>query len=194
MANALRAEQSITPEEYLEAEKDSLEKHEYLAGAIYMMAGASTPHIRITGSISRHLGNQLSGKSCETFSTDMKVYIRHDFAEFYYYPDVIVDCSNHTNPQGYTEEPRVIFEVMSPSTARTDQNEKLSNYQTLASLDVYVLVDQSRVAVTIYRRENDEWKQEFYNDLNDTVALPTIECELSLTDIYERTGLENEGN
>ncbi len=186
----MRAEQFITPQEYLEGEEPSLEKHEYLAGAIYMMAGASVAHIRIVANISGELRNRLKGKPCETFSTDLKVYIRHDFAEFYYYPDVIVDCSNLANTQNYTEEPRVIFEVMSPgSTERIDRGEKWANYQTLASLDVYVLVDQARVAVTIYRRENSEWKQEFYNDLNDAIALPTIECELSLADIYERTGL-----
>jgi len=189
MANALRAEQFITPEEYLEGEELSLEKHEYLAGTIYMMAGASIGHDRIAGNIYRQLGNQLSGKTCEAFSSDVKVHVRQDVAEFYYYPDVIVDCSNATNTEYYAAEPRVIFEIMSPSTARTDQNEKLVNYQTLASLDVYVLVDQSRVAITIYRRANGEWKQEFYNDLNDAIALPTIECELPLVDIYERTGL-----
>ena len=83
----------------------------------------------------------------------------------------------------------VIFEVLSPDTERIDRGEKLRNYQGLASLDVYVLVDQFHVAVTLYRRTADGWVSEFLTEKTDVLALPTIECELPLAAIYERTHL-----
>ena len=189
MGNALRAEYYITPEEYLAGERVSQQKHEYLAGAVYAMSGATIGHERVAGNVFGELRNQLRGKPCEAFSSDVKVRIRRDAAEFYYYPDAIVDCSNADNTELYAEQPRVIFEVMSLSTGRTDRTEKLHNYQALDSLDVYVLVDQFQVAVTIYRRTETGWQDELFTELEDVIELPTIECQLSLRAVYERTGL-----
>jgi len=190
METALRSEEYITPEEYLAAELVSEERHEYLAGVVYAMAGASLGHNRIVGNIAGELRSQLRGKPCEAFATDVKVRIRRQTAEFFYYPDVMVDCTSGADTEYYAEQPRVIFEVMSPGTARTDREEKLPNYQTLASLDAYVLVDQARVAVTLYRRTDSGWERELLTDLaTGAIALPTIGCELPLAAVYERTGL-----
>ena len=191
MSNALRAEYYLTPEEYLASERISQQKHEYLAGVVYAMSGASAGHTRIASNICGELRSRLSGKPCEAFSSDMKVRIRRNAAEFYYYPDVTVDCANVNNITMYAEQPRVIFEVMSTSTERTDRGEKLRNYQALDSLDVYVLVDQFHVAVTIYRRTSDGWESEFLTELDDVIELPTIECQLPLRAVYERTGLRS---
>lgn len=79
--------------------------------------------------------------------------------------------------------------MLSPDTERIDRGEKLANYQALGSLDVYVLVDQFRIAVTVYRRTVDGWAMELLTDKSDALALPTIHCELSLRSIYERTHL-----
>jgi Uma2 family endonuclease len=190
MGSAEQAEHYITPEEYLAAELVREQRHEYLAGVIYAMAGASVGHSRIVSNIAGELRNQLRGQPCEAFTTDVKVRIRQSTAEFFYYPDVMVDCTHAANTAYYAEQPRVIFEVMSPGTARTDREEKLRNYQSLASLDAYVLVDQSRVAVTLYRRTAEGWERELLTDLETgAIALPSIECELPLAAVYERTGL-----
>ncbi len=178
-----------SPEEYLVAEIESTEKHEYLAGVVYAMAGASLCHIRISDNIRRHLGNQLSGGPCEAFSSDIKVRIRKEAVEFFYYPDVTVDCSSPPDTSHYSENPRVIFEVLSKETERIDRGEKLQNYQTLDSLSVYVLIDQAHVAVTVYRRVADTWETEFFGDKEDAILLPEIECSLPLSVIYERTEL-----
>jgi Uma2 family endonuclease len=176
-----------TPEEYLAAERVAEQRHEYLAGAVYGMAGATIDHQRIAANIARHLGNQLSGKPCEVFSTDMKVRIKKGAATFFYYPDATVDCSALAGDLHFAEEPRVIFEVLSPQTERIDRVEKLYNYQTLPSLLVYVLVDQLRLAVTVYRRKKDEWTVELLTKQEDVLKLPEIECALPMTSIYERT-------
>ena len=190
MGNALRNDDYyISPDDYLAGERVSANKHEYLAGVVHMMAGTSIGHDRIAGNILRILGNHLSGRPCEAFSSDVKVRIRTDFSEFFYYPDVTVDCSAQGNTALYAEEPRVIFEVLSPDTERVDRGEKRLNYQTLPSLEVYCLVNQFRVAVTVYRRTPEGWVSEFMSEKMDVLQLPSIGCELPLAAIYERTGL-----
>jgi Uma2 family endonuclease len=185
---ALRKEDVyITPEEYLAGERLADSKHEYLAGVVHAMSGASREHNLISGDIFLSLGNQLRGKPCKVFTADMRVYIQRGAATFYYYPDIVVDCSGKGKLA--VEEPGVIFEVLSPETERTDRAEKLRNYQTLPSLRVYALVDQFRPVVTLYRRDiAGEWTSEFYGSIEDTIALPEIDCALPLTAIYERMG------
>lgn len=189
MATELASAYYRTPEEYLAAELLSEDKHEFLAGVVYAMAGASARHNRITGNISAELRDQLRGKSCREFSTEMKVRIRKGTAEFYYYPDVLVDCSPLPDAAYFSEEPRVIFEVLSPQTERIDRGEKLHNYQSLSSLSVYVLVDQSRLAVTVYRRSGEVWDMEVLSAQDDILRLPEVDCQLPLAGIYERTDL-----
>lgn len=178
-----------TPEEYLAAERIGEQRHEYLAGTVYGMAGATIDHQRIAANIARHLGNQLSGKQCEVFSMDMKVRITKGAATFFYYPDATVDCSALAGDLHFSEEPRVIFEVLSPETERIDRVEKLYNYQALPSLLVYVLIDQRPLAVTVYRRKKDDWAAELLTKKDDILKLPEIECALPMAAIYERTQL-----
>lgn len=189
MANALRADYYISPADYLAGERVSQQKHEYLNGVVHMMAGTSIGHDRIAGNIYRHLGNLLQGHPCEAFTSDVKVRIRAQAAEFFYYPDVTVDCSTQANDSLFAAAPRVIFEVLSPDTERVDRGEKLRNYQALPTLEVYGLVDQYHVAVTLYRRVADDWVCEFLTEKTDVIALPGIGCELPLAAIYERTRL-----
>ena len=179
----------ISPGDYLAGEQVSPAKHEYLAGVVHMMAATSIGHDRIAVNIVRLLGNRLEGHPCEAFSSDVKVRIRTDLAEFFYYPDVTVDCSAQGNSALYAEAPRVIFEILSPDTERVDRGEKRLNYQTLPSLEAYCLVDQFRVAVTVYRRTADGWTSEFMSEKTDALRLACIGCELPLAAIYERTGL-----
>ena len=187
MTALLKDDYYITPEQYLVAERLSEVKHEYVAGKVYAMAGASAAHERIANNIIRRLGNGLSGKRCEVFSSNLRVRIRQPGrAEFYYYPDVLVDCSRLPNNAIYAEAPTVIFEVLSADTERVDQGEKLANYRTLPSLRLYVVVSQTEAAVTVYRLAEAEWQMEFYGSLEAVVELPEIECRLSLAEIYER--------
>ena len=135
------------------------------------------------------LRSQLAGKPCEVFSSDLKVRIRTSTAEFYYYPDVTVDCSGVADSALFAEQPRVIFEVLSPDTERIDRGEKLRNYQALPSLDAYVLVDQHRTAVTTYRRSEGGWTRDLLTEKAEILVLPTLGCSLPLGGIYQRTGL-----
>ena len=177
----------ITPEQYLVAERFSEVKHEYVAGKVYAMAGTSAAHDRIASNIIGALRNQLRGKRCEVFSSNLRVRIRlPGRAEFYYYPDALVDCSRIPNDAIYAEAPTLIFEVLSADTERVDMGEKLSNYRTLPSLRVYGVVNQINPAVTVYRLLGDEWQMEFLGAIEASVELPEIECRLPLAEIYER--------
>lgn len=189
MASAVRAEYYCTVEDYLSAERLNPRKHEYVAGAIYRRAQINIGHDRIAGNIRAELENQLTGTVCEVFSSDVKVRIRKDAADFFYYPDVTVDCSGAGNAALFADEPRAIFEVMSPDTERIDRGEKLRNYQAIDSLELYALVDQFHIAVTVYRRTSEGWVMEFFTEKEDVLLLPSVECRLSMTTIYERTHL-----
>ena len=178
-----------TPEEYLAAERVAEQKHEYLAGTIFAMAGTTWDHERIATNVCGELRAQLRGKPCEVAGSNIKVRIREAAAQFFYYPDVTVDCGRAAGASLFAEEPRVIFEVLSPETERIDRVEKLYNYQALPSLQVYVLVDQLRLAVTVYRRRNGDWEVELFTNKNESLQLPEIECSLPLSAIYERTEL-----
>src|SRR5438128_5694108 len=103
---ALRKEDYyITPETYLAAERISERKHEYVAGAVHAMAGASRRHNLIAINILTELANQLRGKKCAPFSSDMRLRIHEAAASFYYYPDVTVDCTG--SEQNEVTEPTV---------------------------------------------------------------------------------------
>jgi Uma2 family endonuclease len=176
----------VSPEEYLAAERLSETKHEYLAGVVYVMASTSVDHDRIAVNILAELRNQLRGHPCEAFSSDVKVRIESVGSKFYYYPDVTVDCSNVRGDSLFAEQPRVVFEVLSPQTERIDRAEKLGNYQTIPSLQAYVLVDQFHRFITVYRRTASSWSSELL-EKNATLELPEIGCRLLLDLIYERT-------
>lgn len=190
MSSALsKADFYITPEEYLADEQASDIKHEYLAGAVYAMSGVNIAHDRVAMNILTALRNQLRGKKCEAFSDDVKVRIvQQPGVEFYYYPDVSVDCSEPAPESYFVEQPVVISEVLSPSTERIDKGEKRINYQSLASLRVYVIVEPTALSVTVYRRDVEDWRREFLNEKSAVLQLPEIACALPLDAIYERMG------
>ncbi len=186
---AEHAEYYTSVEDYLAGERISQQKHEYLAGVIYEIAGTTVDHNRIAGNIYAELRQQLRGDPREVFSSDVRVPIRRDAAEFYYYPDVTVDCGTAPGGSLFAEEPRAIFEVLSVDTERIDRGEKLRNYQSIPSLELYALVDQFHVAVTAYRRTLAGWEMQFLTRKSEVLELPGIDCSLPLSAIYERTHL-----
>jgi Uma2 family endonuclease len=174
-----------TVEQYLALEQESEEKHEYLAGEIFAMAGASPDHIRITTDVGRSLGNQLEGRSCETFNTDLRV--RTGPAGLYTYPDVSVVCGRAEFDRETLLNPTLIVEVLSPSTESYDRGEKFILYQRLPSLREYVLIWQNRPRIEKYvRQADDTWAYSLVEGLEAAVRLETIGCELRLAEVYAR--------
>jgi Uma2 family endonuclease len=180
----------ISPEVYLAQERLCDAKHEYSAGWIYAVAGATARHNRIAGNLYRELSNQLRGARCEAFPSDLQVKGAGQAGAFYYYPDVTVDCSSISDEATYTETPSVIIEVLSPHTERVDQGEKLLNYRCIPFLKVYVLVSQTHPRVAVHRRVRQEWNQEIVEGLKSSLELPEIGCSIPFSAIFERVDLE----
>jgi Uma2 family endonuclease len=181
-----------TPEEYLALERAAEYKSEYFDGEIFSMVGASRKHNLIATNILSLLWQQLRGKSCEVYPSDMRVRIPS--ANLYTYPDVVVVCSE---PQFEDEQvdtllnPTVLVEVLSKSTALYDRTMKSGYYRTLASLKEYLLVAQDEYLVEQYTKQADgRWLLGDIRSAEATVELSLIQCALPLKEIYERVEME----
>ncbi len=146
----------VSVADYLVGEESAECRHEYLAGEVYAMSGASARHNMICGNLFAALHRHLSGGPCRVFMADLKVHLRNAGEEYFYYPDVMVACRPDDTASHSRDHPCVLVEVMSPTTARTDRREKLFAYQQIAALEEYVLIGQDCIEVAVYRRA-DGW-------------------------------------
>ncbi len=178
----------VSPEEYIEGELHSEVRHEYYAGRIEAMAGASDAHNIITGNFFGELFAHLRGSPCRPYVNDMKVRIRVGLNDWYYYPDVMVRCGAAGQQKYFTETPAVIVEVLSEATDRKDKREKLVAYRLLPSLHTYILAEQDRREVTVHRLVNGEWTEATLRG-SDTLTIPELNFSTTLDAIYAETGL-----
>lgn len=192
-----------TVDEYLALERRSEERHEYLDGLIYAMAGESPEHGAICTNIVGQLYQQLRGKPCQIFSKDMKVVsgpdpkALHSLKGLFSYPDLVVVCGElkfHDKYRDVLLNPTVIIEVLSPTTEAFDRGQKFWRYRTyLSSLEDYLLVSQSIPMIDHYvRRSDGEWGLSTAGDLGDSLSLGSIDCNLRLADVYDRVSFPQE--
>jgi Uma2 family endonuclease len=177
----------ISPEEYLSGEEASAQKHEYLNGVVYAMAGGTQRHNKIAGNIFAALHNRLRGKPCHPYASDMLVRVQSGDDLRFYYPDVSIICRPAGPEARIQENPSVIFEVLSDSTARTDTGEKRMAYLTIPTLEALVLVDARKHEVTVWRHGADGWGIEVFTASGSTLAFSSADCALTLGEIYERS-------
>jgi len=173
--------------EYLEAECKSEIRHEYLGGQVFAMAGGSKAHNIITLNIASRLRSMLRGNSCNVFMSDMKVKLKaaNQNKKIFYYPDVLITCNPEDRDKYFVNYPCAIFEVLSPSTEISDRREKLVNYQTISSLEEYILVSQDKIQVEVYRQDlQGDWTMEVLRS-EDRLVLNSINLSLTMADIYE---------
>ena len=180
---------SIGVEEYLAGERKSDVRHEYVAGDVYDMAGASRTHNLLAGNIHTALNIAFRGGRCRNFMADMKVRVRTRRETLFYYPDVFVSCDPRDTEDYFSDYPSIIFEVLSPDTARLDQREKRCAYQTLDSLQTYVLVDQFKRELNIWRRVGDGWESETLTGKDAFLSIAEPALQLPLSEIYANTGV-----
>jgi len=169
-------------DKYLEGELATEVKHEYVAGIVYAMGGASREHNIIAMNLGAALHGHLRGGPCQTFMADMKVHLRLGDDEIFYYPDVVVGCDPDDRARYYLERPRFIAEVASPATERVDRREKLLAYTRLESLTTYLILEQDRPAGLLYRRSADWATEPLAGD--DRFELPELEITLSVEQLY----------
>jgi Uma2 family endonuclease len=178
----------ISPEEYLEIERQSPIRHEYRRGLVYAMSGGTDNHDRIAFNFLKAIDTHLGDSSdCRFFSGNVKVNYQD---QFYYYPDAFVTCDPRDRADRYIKRyPKLIVEVLSPSTRAFDEGEKFNDYQQLESLEEYVLIWQESQRVECRRRTSATiWETVVY-ETGDQVVLTSIDLKFAIADLYR--GLDN---
>lgn len=173
-------------EDYLAGELVSETKHEYVAGAVYAIAGASNRHNAIAGNAFGQLFVGLQGRPCRPFNSDTKVRIDLGDGTRFFYPDAMVVCDSNADEDSFQQHPVVILEVLSPTTRRLDLGEKYQAHLQIPSLRVLLFIEQDHPAVTCHRRQpHGAFAQEVMQGLDAVIDLPEIDTTLGLADIYQ---------
>lgn len=183
--------QKMTTEEYLEWEAKQELRHEYIDGEILAMTGGSIPHNDIALNFYTVLRPHLRQRSCRFNVSDVKVQASKNSR--YFYPDLVITCdSEDLKSRDFIQHPKVIIEVLSPSTASYDRGDKFKYYRQILSLQEYVLVDSESKSVEVYRR--GEGKMWFYYACyeGEVVMLESIEFESPIDVLYEGVSFEKE--
>jgi Uma2 family endonuclease len=178
--------QYLTPQDYLQLEVTNLLKHEYCNGQVYVMAGASDSHVTIAGNLIALLRNHVRGKGCRVYISDMKARIE-EARNCFYYPDVMVTCDVRDQENAiYKCFPNLIVEILSDSTEAFDRGDKFADYQTLESLQEYVLINTRHQRVECFRRgQGGLWVLESYTPETATFRLESLDFTGTLEALYE---------
>jgi len=171
----------LSEADYLALEQSSSVKHEYKAGQIYAMTGTSDIHNFICLNLASLLRQHLKGTPCRVFMADVKAKLHESNA--YYYPDVMVSCEK-AGDAFFREQPSLIIEVLSDSTAKFDAGDKRRDYQALPSLQEYVLVAQTLMDVRVWRRGESGWAETIYTD-GSVIPLQSVDLQIPIEQIYE---------
>ena len=176
--------QRLSVDEYLEFEANSEHRHEYIDGTVYAMSGVSENHELIAGNLFAAIHGHLRGGPCKPYKSDFKLRLRIEQKDLFYYPDVMVACGREGVTSHYLHHPKLIVEVLSPSTESIDRREKFLTYQQIATLEEYALASQDTAQITIYRRA-EKWAPRVHTDSDSFATLQSIGLSLALGQIYE---------
>src|SRR5712692_2290953 len=176
-----------TLEEYFELERTSEEKYEFFNGEVFCMSGVSPQHSLIEGNLVTTLNNNLRGRGCRVYTSNLRVKTLP--LPPYRYPDLSVVCEQPQFEElgglKVLTNPVLIIEVLSPSTEAFDRGDKFTYYKSISSFREYLLVAQHRPHISHYIKQDDgKWSYEELNDFGDIVYLATVDCALPLVEVY----------
>jgi Uma2 family endonuclease len=178
---------TYTAEEYLEAEVNSVDRHEFINGEIILMAGGTPNHSEITSILNSVLRVTLKGKPYSIFASDQRLWVPQ--FNNYTYPDVMVVAKPIELQSGRSDtitNPLLIAEVLSKGTRAYDRDDKFAAYRSIPSFQEYLLIDQYRLQVQQYSKTDaNKWIFSEYSCAGDRVSLTSIPVEFSLADLYE---------
>ncbi|MFQ3659193.1 MAG: Uma2 family endonuclease [Anaerolineae bacterium] len=187
----LYPEYRYSEEEYFALDRVSRVRHELINGQILAMSGASKKHSLITASASSAIITRTRGRGCSVFSSDMRVYVGNSN---YVYPDVTVTCGQpqliDVKHQDTLLNPTVIVEVLSPSTAGYDHDNKFALYRSVETVQAVLFIAQDSASVEVYQRSTDHWILTDVKGLDAVIKLKALEIELPLAEIYEQVANE----
>ncbi|MCY7346332.1 MAG: Uma2 family endonuclease [Pyrinomonadaceae bacterium] len=200
----VKTARTYTVGEYLQLDRDGIERYQYLDGEVFLMAGESIRHGDISANLTGELRDQLKGIDCRVLSKDTKTKsgglaanLLQSRKGLFSYPDLVVICGEPEFQDDYRDivlNPRVIIEVLSDSTEMFDRRDKLMRYRLFnPTLTDYILVSQDKPLVEHYIRQADgDWKMILYFGTEETLNIESIKCGIKLSEIYDRVKFTTE--
>jgi Uma2 family endonuclease len=183
---------TYSPEEYLELEISSEEKHEYIDGEIRLMPGGMPNHNRIIGNLFSALNFAFKGKPYEAFVADQRLWIPRK--RIYTYPDILIVKGELQFQEGRKDtliNPSVIIEILSKSTRNYDKGDKFTAYRSIPSFQEYILVDQYIQHIEHYvKTEQRKWTFQEYDEGDNTLTFESFPFEILLADLYDKVKFE----
>jgi Uma2 family endonuclease len=179
----------VSPDDYLLGETSAANKHEYLNGTVYSMAGRTARHSAICVRLLGLLYSRLRGTGSQPFNSDLLLRIKTGADLRFYYPDAMIHCGSLDSDARVIDNPSVVFEILSESTERIDTGEKRMAYLTIPSLEAYVIVDPDVREVTVWRQQAGQWAPQRYTASDAALEFASASCALTVGEIYEGTGL-----
>lgn len=184
----------LTPEEYLEFERKSEERHEYFDGEIFAMSGAKRNHNVIAWNIGGELRQKLKGENCEAYPADMRVFVPE--TGLYTYPDLVVVCGEPKFKDEVFDtllNPVLLIEVLSETPESYDRGKKFQHYRSIETLQEYVLVSQDEARIEKYVKQSDGfWVLSEAVGLDAKIKLDAIDCELDLSEVFDKVNFSDE--
>jgi Uma2 family endonuclease len=183
----------VTAEEYLALDRAAEFRSEFLDGEIVAMLGGSPRHSKLQINLALEVETALRGTPCQAFSSDLRVRVS---SRMYTYPDLTVVCGDlmlDDERQDSLLNPKVIFEVLSPSTEYYDRGLKFRHYREIESLIDYILVDQDQARIEQFTRgDAHTWTFRDYQNANEALLIESIGISVPIARIYERVELSSE--
>lgn len=173
----------LSAEEFIAWESGQAERHEFVSGEVFAMAGAEDRHVTVAGNVYIALREHLRGTPCRTFMSDMKLHVAA--ANSFFYPDVMVTCDAGDAANSLIKaEPLLLLEVLSPSTAAYDRGEKFVHYRRIASLQEYVLVDIDTRRTDVFRKQADGMWVLHPFAAPDSVRLASVKLDITADALF----------
>ncbi len=190
MSEILVPDHRLTLNDYYSRESMASVRHEFHNGEILAMAGGSVKHSQICVNLNREVSLRLKGKSCQAFDSNLRTRI--EASNRIVYPDLSIVCGHveydpRDPAKGTITNPRVVIEVISPSTERYDRTEKRDHYLKIPSLEAHVLIDQDRPRVEVLSRTADgRWELNYATGLDNVLKIDVVQIEIPLSEVYDR--------
>jgi Uma2 family endonuclease len=170
---------TMTREQFLEWEERQPVKYEFDGARPVAMNGVTRAHSRIEMNLAYLLTGRLEGKPCEAFGSNLKISVGRS----YRYPDAFIVCTAGPPEARVVDDPVIVFEILSQSTAATDRTIKNLEYRATPSIQRYIMLEQTKISATVFARFGAKWSSVAYGS---GAILPLTEAgiELPLDDLY----------
>lgn len=173
----------MTADEFLAWEREQLERHVYIRGEVFAMAGGSPRHSRISARVIARLDAGLTGKPCDVHTSDLRLGVGDQFV----YADAVVVCRPTELRPRTTDvvvNPSVVVEVLSKSTEAYDRGDKQAGYLAIPSLAHLVFVSQREQRVELYTRQADASFRFTVHGPGAMIELDRVGVALAVDEIY----------